>query len=905
MSSPSEKYAKAMARAAETRTVLHTFRESYEFEFDDFQIRACQALEAGKGVLVAAPTGAGKTIVGEFAVHLAVVSGTKCFYTTPIKALSNQKFHDLVGRYGEDNVGLLTGDNSINGEAPVVVMTTEVLRNMIYAQSDTLSGLSHVVMDEVHYLADRFRGPVWEEVILQLPISVRIAALSATVSNAEEFGEWLTTVRGETEVVVEEHRPVPLWQHVLVGDQLHDLYVEPERLRVNPELMRLARDEDRAAKFSHERPVRGQRRARGPHAPSRVEMLGALRREGLLPAIVFVFSRVGCDSAVRQCLSAGLQLTTASERTEIHDLVTERCSQLPEPDLHVLGYGEWLSGLESGLAAHHAGMLPAFKEVVEELFQRGLLMAVFATETLALGINMPAKSVVLERLVKWNGEGHVAVTAGEYTQLTGRAGRRGLDTDGHSVVVWHRELEPAGLAGLAATRTYPLRSSFRPSYNMAVNLVGRVGRKVAKDLLEMSFAQFQADRSVVGLTRTIRNNQETLQTMAAEMQCHLGDFAEYAALRARVSDLEKEQARAGAAARVAAAGAALAALRPGDVIFVPTGRRAGPAVVLDPGLGGADALPRPAVLTLDRQVRRLSVVDFPTPAQVVGRVRIPKTFSARSANSRRDLAALLKDASTDLHLRSQRPHREVGSDGEIKVLRTQLRAHPCHGCSDREAHARLAEKYHRVLRETNGIERRVANQTNSIGRQFERVCALLTKLGYLEQAGSKLIVTDSGRLLAGLYTELDLLAAECIRHGDWDELSAAELGAVVSALVFESRGADIAEPQIPTARIREALAALVRRWAKLSELEAEERLDFLREPDVGFCEATYAWARQGQLEAVLRDADLAAGDFVRATKQVIDLLDQVGAGGANSLGANANLAITNLRRGVVAYAALT
>src|ERR671930_2143727 len=224
--SPAERYAASRQRVAEQATALASFREMYDFGLDPFQIEACQALEAGKGVLVAAPTGSGKTVVGEFAVHLALAGGRKCFYTTPIKALSNQKYADLVSRYGPAKVGLLTGDNSVNGEAPIVVMTTEVLRNMLYASSPTLAGLAYVVMDEVHYLADRFRGAVWEEVIIHLPESVRVVALSATVSNAEEFGEWLQAVRGDTTVIVDEHRPVPLWQHMMVGTRLYDLFVD-------------------------------------------------------------------------------------------------------------------------------------------------------------------------------------------------------------------------------------------------------------------------------------------------------------------------------------------------------------------------------------------------------------------------------------------------------------------------------------------------------------------------------------------------------------------------------------------------------------------------------------------------------------------------------------------------------
>src|SRR5512135_2937091 len=330
--SPAQRYA-AFRQRSEDGAELIAFQGLYDFAFDDFQRRACQALAGGHGVLVAAPTGSGKTVIGEFAVHLALAEGRKCFYTTPIKALSNQKYNDLARRYGADRVGLLTGDNSINGEAPVVVMTTEVLRNMLYAGSSTLPGLAYVVLDEVHYLADRFRGAVWEEVIIHLPDSVRMVALSATVSNAEEFGDWLAQVRGGTTVIVDEHRPVPLWQHMLAGGRLYDLFIEsgpghggrrsgPEgdpgpagerRAQVNPELLRLARRDDWAARKAPSRPVRGGRRPARFRAPRRPEVIARLDTAGLLPAITFIFSRAGCEAAVRQCLGAGVRLTTADE----------------------------------------------------------------------------------------------------------------------------------------------------------------------------------------------------------------------------------------------------------------------------------------------------------------------------------------------------------------------------------------------------------------------------------------------------------------------------------------------------------------------------------------------------------------------------------------------------------------
>jgi ATP-dependent RNA helicase HelY len=922
MSSPAQRYATFRRQQAEDGQELTQFQALYDFSFDEFQRQACKALNEGHGVLVAAPTGSGKTVVGEYAVHLALAEGKKCFYTTPIKALSNQKYGDLVRRYGPDRVGLLTGDNSINGEAPVVVMTTEVLRNMLYGGSATLAGLGYVVLDEVHYLADAFRGAVWEEVIIHLPESVRVVALSATVSNAEEFGDWLTQVRGGTTVIVDEHRPVPLWQHMLAHGRLYDLFVEDDAVRaaqVNPELLRLARRD------LWEPPGRGGRRPPRFRPPRRPEVIGRLDAAALLPAITFIFSRAGCDAAVRQCLDAGLRLTTQEEAEAITEIVERRTADIPRADLGVLGYGEWLTGLQRGIAAHHAGLLPTFKEVVEELFESGLVRAVFATETLALGINMPARTVVIERLDKWNGDTHAALTPGEYTQLTGRAGRRGIDVEGHAVVLWHPGIDPAAVAGLAGTRTYPLNSSFRPSYNMAVNLVGQAGLERAAALLESSFAQFQADRAVVGIARQARRARQALAD--EEVSCDRGDFAEYARLRRELKELEGAAARQRSAARRAEAQRSLQTLRRGDIIRVPGGRRQGVAVVLDPGLSPAakvpgknrgragaapaavDGSPLPLVLTAGRQVKRLSVADFPEPATVLDRVRIPPAFSARSPRARRDLAATVRNKlagaagdGPDTGQRSAGRDQPQPDQAEITRLRRRLRQHPCHSCPDREDHARQAERYARQEREVERLESAVASRSHVIARTFQRVCAVLGQLGYLEGD----TVTPDGRRVADLYTELDLLAAECLRRDLWAGLDPAGLAACVSALTFEARKSeDAGPPVLPDGPVRETLATMVAVWAELTAVERQHKLSFLREPDLGFAWAADAWARGKPLESVL--GPLTPGDFVRATKQLMDLLGQiaVAAGRDTPLAATARQAVDALRHGVVAYSSVS
>nr|WP_218015788.1 DEAD/DEAH box helicase [Saccharomonospora azurea] len=906
--SPAEAYAAARRRGQYPQ--LARFAADVGFTFDDFQVRGCEALEDGHGVLVCAPTGAGKTIVGEFAVHLALAEGRKCFYTTPIKALSNQKYGDLVERYGPDTVGLLTGDTSINGGAQIVVMTTEVLRNMLYAESSALDDLGYVVMDEVHYLADRFRGAVWEEVILHLPSYVRVVGLSATVSNAEEFGEWLVEVRGDTTVVVDEHRPVPLWQHMLVGGRLFDLFageaVDSGEAKLNPHLLRRVED---TARMHAPAAFRGRGRRGGPfrgpryRPPARPEIVERLDSAGLLPAIVFIFSRAGCDAAVTQCVRSGLRLNTPEEVEQVRRIVDERTADLPQNDLAVLGYWEWREALEQGVAAHHAGLLPAFKETVEELFVRGLVKVVFATETLALGINMPARTVVLERLVKYNGEAHVDLTPGEYTQLTGRAGRRGIDVEGHAVVVWQPGVDPRQVAGLASTRTYPLRSSFRPGYNMAVNLVGRFGSDKARELLEQSFAQFQADRSVVGLSRRIDRNEEALRGYADAVTGDLDELRSYLALRKRVSDREKILARQNTSNRRAQTARSLEQLRKGDVIAVPQGRRAGLAVVIDPGVDQFDE-PRPVVVTEDRWSGALSLSDFPAPVEPLGRLKLPKHVELRSPKTRRDVASSLRN----LNIRPPRRQKwrsDAHSDAELSELRRELRSHPVHGMADREANLRWVERYQRLEAETEQLKRKVAATTHSLARAFDRIRRLLSERGYLDADGDA--VTEHGQLLARLYSESDLLAAECIRQRLWHRLAPAELAAVVSTLVYEARRDSAAEAKLPSGPVSEAWQETVRVWTDLVDDERRHRLDRTREPDAGFAWPVYRWARGEALEKVLTAAEvngqeLSAGDFVRWSRQVVDLLDQIRdvLGKEHPVGGAAGKASRLLRRGVVA-----
>lgn len=477
------------------------FLASLTFSPDDFQLDAFDVIDEGANVLVAAPTGSGKTLVAAYGVAQAVERGKKAYYTTPLKALSNQKFSEFCSIYGAQNVGLLTGDVAIRPHAQVVVMTTEVLRNMVLAQSTLLHNLRCVVLDEVHYLQDPYRGGVWEEVLVLCPKEVQFICLSATIANAQDFGSWLRSIRGRTEVIVERQRPVTLRHHVafhrrhggentVLGTQLLPLLSDG---RIGGEASRLDEWARRvgARNYGHRRGA--HRDQLGVRTPRRSELLEALYEEELLPAIVFIFSRAGCEEAVRQCMRDGIRLSDSATRHAIRRIAETHVRDLSDEALDVLGYSEWLEGLESGLGAHHAGLVPAFRETVEECFAAGYLGAVFATETLSLGINMPARTVVLERFEKFGGAGRASLTSGEYAQLTGRAGRRGLDEEGHAVSLWSYETSVKEMAKVILAPLPDLRSAFRPTYNLSVNLVKRFDRATAEAVLGRSFAQWQQD----------------------------------------------------------------------------------------------------------------------------------------------------------------------------------------------------------------------------------------------------------------------------------------------------------------------------------------------------------------------------------------------------------------------------
>ncbi len=878
------------------------FASRYPFPLDDFQVKAVSALAKGESVLVAAPTGSGKTVVAEYALERALEAGRKAFYTTPLKALSNQKFGDLVATHGTSRVGLLTGDNAINGEAPIVVMTTEVLRNMLYEGSRTLEDLEVVVLDEVHYLQDPYRGAVWEEILIHLPLSVSVVCLSATVSNAEEFGEWLGTLRGTTRVIIEDRRPVPLEHLYMVGPSLHPMHVvQDDRELPNPYVVSLSQREVRHREYRRasdgrrqvqriSRPREGHRRV---YVPRREEVVERLAEEDILPAIYFVFSRAGCDQSVRWLMESGVRLTTREEEARIRELADLRSAWMDEDDLAALGFFDFREGLAAGIAAHHAGMVPVFKETVEELFAEGLVKVVFATETLSLGINMPARTVVIESLWKFSGERHELLTPGEYTQLTGRAGRRGIDEKGYAVVLHQRDVDFERVAGLATRRTYELTSSFRPSYNMTVNLVRNYTPEEAHHLLNSSFGQFQADRGVVTLERQLERDRAFLSGYEERMVCDRGDFLEYWALREEAERILQDAERQTERSRREEVKDALASLKPGDVVYLPRARRRGLAAVVSNRDG------RPTLLTEDRRFFRAAAGQFDAPPRPLARVPLPRSGSGRSARYRREVAARL----VSLNIRPPRSRKAVlapEARARAEELERRAAAHPCHTCPERAEHERWGRRATKLRREIEGLERRIRSRTETLGRQFDRVLKVLERLGYVKGFS----LTERGERLARIYGEGDVLVAEMIAEGLLHGLVPPEVAALVSTLVYDARERQPRSVELPTGTMAARYGRLQDLWRRVRRAEESNLVELCRELDPGFTATAFQWAEGKPLEDVLAETDMAPGDFVRTCKQLLDLLRQIEDVGDEETGRLAGEARVAVNRGVVAYTGL-
>ena len=830
------------------------FLDGEPFEPDEFQIDAVRIVEAGASVVVTAPTGSGKTLIAEAAAAIALAGGKRAFYTAPIKALSNQKYHDLVDRYGEERVGLLTGDNTINGEARIVVMTTEVLRNMIYADSDALDGLGVVILDEVHYLQDRYRGSVWEEVIIHLPADVQLVNLSATIANPEEFTDWIRARRGPTELVIEERRPVPLESVYLLRDRHHGNAVEWFPV--------FSRD----GRHPNKQVLNLLRKGRGRHGrfatPRRLEVSEALLGVGKLPAIYFIFSRAGCDEAARTVAAAGLRLTSANEREEIRAFAEEATAHLDALDLGVLGYDSWVMMLEAGVAAHHAGMVPAFKETVEHLFSSGHIKLVFATETLSLGINMPAKAVVLESFSKFNGETHELLRAGEFTQLTGRAGRRGMDERGTAVILYSSYVPFQKVADVAAMGSHALVSSFEPSYNMTVNLVANYSKDRAEELLRASFAQFRGQQRVRRLEDRITARTTEIVRFLEAAQCEHGDIETYT------------NAPLGSGVGTDAVREFFGHLDSGDVLELGNGGR---WVILARGYGRN---PKFLLLSETGDKKKATPDELGMLPRHLGRLTLDEPIRSSDGVYLDSAAVSLQSWIPEGEIRSI----EMSEPEELSVA----------ACPDLEEHLQWLSRANRAGKDLRRLQRRRTRTDDDVVDRFRARMAVLAELDYVKRWE----LSEKGERLRRIYSELDLLLTQAVESGALDGLSAPEFAAVVSMFTFEPRVSD-GEPAMLVGTIAERYEQIAKVWESVSSAEQRHRIVESRMPESGFAPFAYGWISGAGLDDLFGDDGFAAGDFVRNCRQLLDLMRQI-RDAYPSLAPVAATAINATDRGIVA-----
>lgn len=833
------------------------FLSGLSYEPDPFQIRAMDSIDDDASVLVAAPTGSGKTLIAEYGIARARDMHRRAFYTTPIKALSNQKYRDLCELYGAHKVGLVTGDNAVNPDAQVVVMTTEVLRNMIYASSSRLNDLGVVILDEVHYLQDAYRGPVWEEVIIQLDPEVQLVCLSATVSNANEVAEWLSTVRGRTDVVVETTRPIELLHHFAMHDnatghtEMYDTIVSGEPNRHVQRLLAGGRPTTR----QNGGPSKKSRRF---SPPTRPELVDLLENSNMLPAIVFIFSRAQCEDAVRSCMRAGIVLTSLEEESQIREIVERHCESLSFDDRNALEYNYFLDDVGTGIACHHAGMIPMFKEAVEECFVEGLIKVVFATETLAVGINMPARAVVIEKLTKYTGEHHQLLRASEFTQLTGRAGRRGLDEIGHAISVWNPFVSFDQVVGLALSRSFRLSSAFRPTFNMAVNMVRRHSHVGAHHILNLSFAQFQADRDVV-------TSEATLEKRKREL-----------ALLERMMPVDDDEDQTEISASSVEVEIAMRSLRPGDVVLFDASNIRGRGLVLSTAARRSGI--RLTVVTPSRKIIDVHAKDLRSVPTRGAQVDLPVPFEPARTEFIREAVARLVKARVD-----ETPSRPINT--EEVVTRT-------------EPHV-STKSIKRLRKDIERMESSKRNRAGSVGARFMDVVALLEDLNYVDNWS----LTEKGETLAGIFHESDLLIVETMNRGVLDNLSVNDLVAVLSTVVYEPRGSDTGSTtRWPSDLVRQRFKRIEKISLQIQDLQRSRGLHQHRPPNGGLAFETAAWASGRPLSRIL-DPDLTPGDFVRSMRQLIDLLRQIVNTTTNeSLRETAMQSIEALDRGVVSAA---
>ncbi|MDS3859605.1 DEAD/DEAH box helicase [Thermosynechococcaceae cyanobacterium BACA0444] len=843
---------------------LEEFTALFPFSLDDFQLQAIEALNQNCSVVVCAPTGSGKTLVGEYVIHRALARQRRVFYTTPLKALSNQKLRDFREQFGHEQVGLLTGDVSINRDAPILVMTTEIFRNMLYGTpigevGTSLAGVESVVLDECHYMNDRQRGTVWEESIIYCPAEIQLVALSATIANGEQLTDWITAVHGETRLIYSDWRPVPLQFYFCQGKGLFPL-LNSEKTHLNARLLR-----------SNPPPVRGRKR---PEFLNLAYVVNQLAQRQMLPAIYFIFSRRGCDQALQQM--GGVNLLNPDESQALNQILDEFLARngAVVPTAHI-------APLRQGIAAHHAGVLPLWKTLIEELFQDGLIKVVFATETLAAGINMPARTTVLSSLSKRTDSGHRLLTASEFLQISGRAGRRGMDEIGH-VVTLQTPFEGAREAAyLATVGPDPLVSQFTPSYGMVLNLLQRHTLEEARDLIERSFGQYLATLHLAPQRQAIATLEAELEEINQRLDpANPQALSRYQKLRER---LRQEQRLLKTLSHQAEALAheqrvpQLLVAQPGTLVCLdttelhPKVEDAYLTAILAAKLPGPGQFPllgcwgvnnRFYVVALEqvKAIGKVAPVVFPAwPTDISPK----RGYSWNGPTEAADIAKALPEMHPDVSLEVQAQAKKIAQI-EAEMATLPVGANP--GTA-----LRLRRRREKLLTDLVDRQEKLSQQAHPHWEDFLSLIAILQEFGGLED----LVATPLGQLAASLRGENELWLALAFDSGALDELPPQQLAAACAALVTETPRPDSWTDHALSAPVEEALSSLRPIRRQLFQAQRRKRVIFPIWLETGLVGLVEHWALGIEWSALCQATNLDQGDLVRLLRRTLDVLSQI------------------------------
>ena len=730
----------------------------FPFELDEFQKDACSCIDNGESVVVCAPTGAGKTVIAQHAIHRALEQGLRVFYTTPLKALSNQKYYDFGEKYGSDKVGLLTGDTSINRNAQIVVMTTEVFRNMLYgtnfgAVADNMKDVRYVVLDEVHYMNDEQRGTVWEESIIYCPTNVQIIALSATVANAQELTDWINTVHSKTELVDTDFRPVPLRFFYFDSSQPNKLLplLTPSG-QLNKKIKPEKRDFHRGKRKSPKSPV--------------ADVVRNLAQNDMLPAIYFTFSRKKCDEQMERC--ASLDLVSREEQAQIKQFIDEYIAEYPH-----LYNNKHLDYLMCGVASHHAGLLPAWKNLVEKLFQKGLIKVVFATETLAAGINMPARTTIISSTSKRTDSGHRMLTASEFLQMSGRAGRRGMDEVGYVVIVGTQFQTPEEVAELVLSDANPLESRFAPGYSMVLNLLQRFSLDEAKELILKSFGYFSSGSRLQPLLKQYELNNAEIKSR--EFIC--------------------------------------------------------PFKMTDNDLHEYD------------KIRNIYVQNRQTYKKIL----------KQEKNKNRPLS------------------EEVIQFGQQnKELLAKMHNFRCDTCKLYKKHSKNVEVITRINVRQNKLEKEMERQRDIFWNKFLAHRSVLIDFGFLKDD----YPTDWGKTTSQIRSENELYLAQIIFSDALQNLSPAQLAAVISAVTTEEQRSDMMYGLPLSEPVRKSLNLIRNIRRKIDKVQKRYSVEAPLYINPFYSSLIELWVDGAEWETIAESLDVGEGDIVRSFKRTVDVLRQ-------------------------------